>query len=525
MQAAALAAGLFCVHCKQHGASEVLGAVLLLVSWCCFITAYLQLLMCCAYVELDAGKAKVGYPGRLLLKPVSTARLVLTPMVFGGVITSPILLVWSEFVLKPLGPFPPFDSVWALMMLLSFFWWMQAVTWSLPLLRTRSLILVVVAVVHLLVAILPVMPIHPSPAMQWAMAAAMLVSAVPVAWMGLSLMRQGSWEGTVLVFKPWSENRLAGLWIRRKRFGSAFGAQFWLEWRRLGLALPSIAVASILAILLIGAVVKRLAGAAPPPEALLSIMVLVPLAIGGAMGQGMANFDLANASLTLPVFISVRPMTNGGFIMAKLAMALATSVLTWLLMAVGAVCFLALLSKGSLPSNPNLAAAGGPMAWVVGFGLVFIFLVLVTWKNLVGGMAAGLTGRRWILTAVSLTKLALLLCVFSLVFWAKVDDSFRSRLLPWLTPILAACLTAKVAVSIAGFTLGLRRNTTTVAAIAWMVGGWLACGLFVSGYAALACIALHHPELWLWLVLGAFLQFPLADLAVSPLALAWNRHR
>jgi hypothetical protein len=51
------------------------------------------------------------------------------------------------------------------------------------------------------------------------------------------------------------------------------------------------------------------------------------------------------------------------------------------------------------------------------------------------------------------------------------------------------------------------------------------CGLFVAGYAGHVCSAITQPGLRMWVTLGGFLILPLADLAIAPLALAWNRHR
>ena len=94
-----------------------------------------------------------------------------------------------------------------------------------------------------------------------------------------------------------------------------------------------------------------------------------------------------------------------------------------------------------------------------------------------------------------------------------------------LTGILIVCLAAKIAASIAAFVWGLRRNAITACAVGWIVGGWLVCGLFVAGYAWHVCNATDKTDLWIWIALGGFLILPLADLAIAPLALAWNRHR
>jgi FtsH-binding integral membrane protein len=103
--------------------------------------------------------------------------------------------------------------------------------------------------------------------------------------------------------------------------------------------------------------------------------------------------------------------------------------------------------------------------------------------------------------------------------------NFRETLLHWLTGILIACVAAKIAISTAAFAWGLRRNAITARAVGWIAGGWLVCGLFVAGFAGHVCSAINQPDLWIWIALGGFLILPLADLAIAPLALAWNRHR
>ncbi len=86
-------------------------------------------------------------------------------------------------------------------------------------------------------------------------------------------------------------------------------------------------------------------------------------------------------------------------------------------------------------------------------------------------------------------------------------------------------LVAKLAVSIAAFVWGLRRNAITAGAIGWIIGGWSVCGLLVAGCAGHVCNTINQPDLWIWIALGGFLVLPLANLAIAPLALAWNRHR
>ena len=195
--------------------------------------------------------------------------------------TTTMLDIWVAFVLKPLGFLPVYDLFWISTVLLSFFWWMQALAWSLPLVRFRSS-------GHgcggpgssvgwgdAAVALLNI-----SPGWQWGILAALLVSAVPAAWIGLKLMRQGRWDGPSRISMFWSRCAGPGARPARKKFGSAFGAQFWLEWRRQGWLLPGISGAMALVVFpLLFFVRIQMGGAwdAPPPEAILALMLIGPL--------------------------------------------------------------------------------------------------------------------------------------------------------------------------------------------------------------------------------------------------------
>jgi hypothetical protein len=156
---------------------------------------------------------------------------------------------------------------------------------------------------------------------------------------------------------------------------------------------------------------------------------------------------------------------------------------------------------------------------------VLLLLFIWTWTNLVAGIGAGLTGRSWVGVASSIWRLFLLEGLGALAWAAWTNVNFRAALLPWLPGILIVSLAAKIAVSTTAFVLGLRRNAITARAVGWIVGGWLVCGLFVAGYAGHVCHTINRPDLWIWTALGGFLILPLADLAIAPLALAWNRHR
>ncbi len=404
-QGVALAASAFFVHCKEHGASNSFGEVLAQLSCICFLGALPCLLVCFGHIEVDARGVQLAFPGRLLFKPVSTARLVLVPMLFGGAVTVTTFAIWTELVLRHLVTITASDLLWISTVLLSFLWWMQALAWGLSLLKGRMLVVVIVAVIHFLAWHLPQMPTSALSAWQWPILATLLVSAVPAAWIGLKLMRQGRWEGPSRISMLWSRLRFARARGRRKEFASAFGAQFWLEWRRQGLLLPGISGG--MAFLLFPFILKcfQWAGAdTAPPGVTLGVLIL-PLVSSGLLAPALARFDRLRPTAELPVYIAVRPMTNGGFVMAKLAMALATSALTWLVTLASACFWLALIEKATLFSKAGLVTPYGTLAFMTGCVPLWLLLVIWTWKNLVTGIGAGLTGRGWIVAAFSLWTL------------------------------------------------------------------------------------------------------------------------
>ena len=174
-------------------------------------------------------------------------------------------------------------------------------------------------------------------------------------------------------------------------------------------------------------------------------------------------------------------MTNGGFVMAKLAMALATSALTWLLTAAAVCLCLAIVGNG----NPVFKGWLGHAVWAGG----------IPDRMRAGVAAAGYLdleksgGRDWRgFDRTHLDRQAVHSRGEQLFSWgwsrwlsaANIYVNFREALLHWLTGILIACLAAKIAVSIAAFVWGLRRNAITARAVGWIVGGWLVCGLFVG---------------------------------------------
>jgi hypothetical protein len=515
------------VLARWPGASADYGRTVVPMAGGCFLLAFVHLLKVFAFVEVNAQKVRLGYPDWLLLKPVSHARLVLVPMLFGGAVVVSVFALWAVMGLRPFNALSGSPLLWISTVLLSFFWWLQALARSLTASQKNIVFYILVAVIHLLVGLMPLMPAGWWSRWQWSLLLLLRLSAVPTARFGLKLMRQGRWEGPSRMALSWRQRRPERVCPPRRPFRSAFAAQFWFEWRCQGLFLPGISGGFALLMFPVFVYLVKKVGAEGgfPPEGVFSLTLVTPLMLSGFMGMTMGKFDMLGAPGELPIYIAVRPMASGGFVLAKLGMALATSGLTWLLTAVATGFWLVLLKPDALFSPAGPASAYGPMGFIAGCVPLFLLLVIWTWKNLLAGIGAGLTGRPWVITTWFVGRTVFFIGLIGLVTTAGFLDSFRKTMLQELTAILIAGLAAKVVFSSVAFAWGRRRNAITSGAIGWLVGGWVLCIGFVAGYAALVSRAINHPEWGLWFTLGGFLVLPLADLAVAPLALAWNRHR
>jgi hypothetical protein len=520
-----LVAGAVSVWWIQHSESEIARAILKILLTSIFIGTCLDLLICFAYITADAHKVQFGYPSALLLKPVRTIHLALIPMILGGAALIAVLAAWIS-ILAPLLPADGLSPFWLGAVLLSFFWWMQTLGWSLPYFLGRSLVLLMAAVIHLLVALAPLASSPLLLTLRIPILTAMLGLAAVTAVGGLKWIRCGRWEGPSRLFTFLGKIFPVLARGTSKKFNTAFRAQFWLEWQRQGRLLPAMCGTIVVIVLPLICFILKSAIAPGGENNLVAIaegMILaMPLMLSGATGPAMARFDPVGSAAGLPVYISVRPMTNGGFVVAKLAVALVSSVLTWLLMLIiGVVTMLIFQTSPKFPSDLPYGFVG----ILIGCIPLLLLLIIFTWNNLVSGMAVGLTGRRWVIALFTFCKALGGSGLLGVVIAAKYDQAFKDGLLRSLLPLLCFGLTAKIALSIGSFRWGLRRNAITAGAIGWIVGGWGACGSFVAGYAGLVCHALNKPGCWVYATLAAFLMLPLADLALAPIAMAWNRHR
>ncbi len=508
---------------------ELAANFLIMMSIGCFAGALIQTLASFGYLEVDTRRVQSGLPTRLLLKPVTTARIVATPMLLAAAASTVVFLTWAELVLSHAGLSFPLDRLWLSAAIVSFSWWGQVVSWSFPHLPWgRATIFVVTGCANLLLGAGPwLFPQVPAGRWRWILAA-MLATAPLIALAGVRRGRHGAWESG----SSWPATTPSARPARRraKRFRTAFRAQFWLEWRRQGVLLPGVCVCLMLVAPLLILVPKMQGENGANDEAslltLLAGLLPIPLLLSGVMAPAMAKFDQGQSLDEMPVFIAIRPMTNGGFLLAKLAVAALASVSSWLVVLLFDLVFMAVYGRGTFFSGvAQMMAAHGVLIFLAGCLPPILFLMLWTWKNLVENFWAALIGplrNVWI----PLKIVVFGACAWAVV-WARIDAEFGARLLawlPWVPWVIGATLIGKVALAIASFAAGLRRKAITPGAIAWIAGGWVGGGLFFGGYAALACAFSPKAEYWPWVAALGPCFMPLAGLALAPLAIARNRH-
>lgn len=491
--------------------------------------AVLQTLACFCHMEIDARRLQGGIPGHLFLKPVTTLRLVGLPMVYGGVAVVAVFLAWYGLVWRHAG-FPAAQVPWVGLMLFSFTWSVQAVVWSsanLPWVAQIALVMLT-AGLHVLVGLTAKVPAWIPAGGRLALVATLLVCGFRLALAGVQRIRQGSWEGAGQAGPAGNSGR-----GKFKRFRSAFWAQFWLEWQRQGRKLPLFTGLGMGCFMLLDVAVGLVThqsseGAATFGDSftllILNYALLTPYICSLIMGSMLAQFDLSQPANEMPIFIAIRPLTNGGFVLAKLAMAAVSSLVTWLVVAgMIAVWLLARWHATLIPQVGNLIRyePGVLMLWLASF----LLAVLLTWRNLVSGIWLGLSARPALIAGYDYLRAPFYLVLFGLFIKAKDDPTLRALLFDWLPWVGVAALALKLLVSGAAFRWGLRRKAITPGAIGWITGGWLLGGWYIAMLAWRVCAEVHQPGMWVGIALAGFYLLPLAQLAIAPMALTWNRHR
>jgi hypothetical protein len=258
-------------------------------------------------------------------------------------------------------------------------------------------------------------------------------------------------------------------------------------------------------------------------------LMILPLIMTLAVGKGMSKPDFWSLELSLPNFLTGRPVSAAQILAAKMKVAAASAVMAWgILLTIAplwmvATCDVRYLSE--LWGQFQIVYA--PFSeWAIPILLIATVMV-VTWSMLVGSIWIGHFGRPTIFYLSTALSAASLIALFVLTVWWA--DHPRSRgdfavvwapRIPW---ILAACFAMKVWLATWATSRAVRMQLLSRHDVARYVGFWLvATGLLVW-------LAWFVSPRVIWLrdtfILGALLVVPLARIAAAPLTISANRHR
>jgi polyhydroxybutyrate depolymerase len=266
----------------------------------------------------------------------------------------------------------------------------------------------------------------------------------------------------------------------------------------------------------------------PPVLTLIALvgLLLTPpfLAAFVAVTVGRSNPDPGNAYGLTP-FVATRPLSTAAIVAVKLRMALASTLLAWLLVLVAVPLGLTVAGRWPVVAEEARGVTdffGAPRAIVI--ALLFILgLLAATWKQLVQGLAIGLTGREGLIKSSVLVRLSSLVLIGLIAHLLSVSRDARIFLwnaVPWIPAVpvfFKMCAAAWIATRLHRDRLIGDRALVTGAA------AWLAAVLALYGVLAWIFDLPHVAHFFL--VLVAILAVPLARPSAVLLALASNRHR
>jgi hypothetical protein len=219
------------------------------------------------------------------------------------------------------------------------------------------------------------------------------------------------------------------------------------------------------------------------------------------------------------------PLSTTDLVAAMLKVAALSSLAAWAVMAValpvavvvtGKIDVVAAWWRQTLGELPLVKISAGIVA-------LAILLFVATWRRQVDRLYFGLTGRTWVATSIAIVFFPASISLCILAGWLYHHPETHETvlaLLPWLLGPLVVC---RLLVAMWALREVLRRGllqprTAALWATAWLL---LASMLFVVFVWA---VPREHVPVY-YLAFGVLFAMPMARLAATPLALAWNRHR
>ena len=494
--------------------------------------ALLLTFLLCNFTEADRKERRSGYPARLFVLPVHTRTLIGAPVLFGVVIASIIFLVWAQLALFPVLREL---SLWlSLTYLATAVICYHAMLWSLAGYRVLRLIALssgggIFCVGWLVIGdhswLAPLLGGIPARPFIGVLLAIVSLSALVVAFVAVETQRHGGLAASTF-WARLSELVVDALPRDQRRFDSPARAQFWLEWRRHGVLLPLCTAAILLVVMLCSAFFGPIG--ASVTMVMFESLLVTPVMLGFALGQGLGKGDLWSREAGLPLFLATRPLQHAEWIGAKMKAAALATVLAWALMAVLVPLWLWQWCDTRLLLNfwTTFERMYAPEVLYALPALMMGVLMIVTWRSLIASLFIGLAGRTWLLTVATLSVYFVVCGIAGLISLKIQRPDLIRRWVAWpaWTPwLLTALFITKLTAAAFIASRAHRRGWLDGRAI----GRYLAVWFIATAFLLLAAQLLLPLSGWkrgLSIVLILF-SMPLLRVAYAPVALAQNRHR
>jgi hypothetical protein len=323
---------------------------------------------------------------------------------------------------------------------------------------------------------------------------------------------------------------------RRDRiFSSAQAAQFWLEWRRSGFVLPLL-VGCLLA-LVITPLSWFLRNDGSDSLRILVATLAMPPILALAIGKAFSRPDFWSGDLSIPGFISVRPLSTRDMVAIKIRVAGVTSLISWVLTLAFLTLWLAFWA------NLDSIAMIRSVLWQIHGHSVYpqygiavlgiVALMLLTWRFLIGGLWLGLSGnnRVFALSAIPYVLVPIFAIpglVVGLRFGESVLEWVYDKIGPFTTIlswVVAAAVIAKFWMSAFSWR-GVSAQHVRRYLWIWAAGSICLVTFAVLVWGVLRSILPSDSyRLRNILILLAMSLIPLARIGLAPTLLSRNRHR
>jgi hypothetical protein len=258
-------------------------------------------------------------------------------------------------------------------------------------------------------------------------------------------------------------------------------------------------------------------------------ILAVPLVLSFAIGKGFIKPEFWSMNLALPPFFAIRPLSSGDLVISKMKVAALSAAITWLLV-FGFIALWLSLWADTFQLHQTFGLFTRflfPRSWPAIIALAAAALMILSWRCLVSGLWAGLSGKpAWYFGSFALQVIVPVLLLIAVGIWSnKIDSQIKTH------PVF----TKSFAISFGGWFLALAIIVKIWSAVfAWSNLNPRRARQYLLIWSGVTlcfiALAMSYPEmddtyrLEHLAVLGAFLLFPLARLGFAPASLSKNRH-